>query len=279
MKRGLTRAGLGDVGTNEQFIALAAAYGFQSVDLNAADLAEPERVESIRASLEQHGVELGSFSLNVEWRTTDEAFRAGLPLLAAAAAGAAALGCTRCCTYVLPATDALPAPFLAQATKRLRVVAQLLGAYGIRLGLEFVGPHHLRTRWQHPFLWTMDDTLTWIDAIGESNVGLLFDVYHAYTTGLAPAELERLSAHQIVHVHINDAPDVPVEEVLDNQRLYTGEGVIDAAAYLQALQRIGYNGPVAQEVLLPAPPTDAAKTLLERSKAGFDRVFAKAGLN
>jgi sugar phosphate isomerase/epimerase len=279
MKRGLTRAGLGPVGTEEQFIALAAAYGFQSVDLDAAELASPERAASIRASLEQHGLEPGAFGLNAEWRTTDEAFRAGLPLLAAAAAGAASIGCTRCCTYVLPATDELPAPFLAKATKRLRIVAQLLDAFGIRLGLEFVGPHHLRTRWQHPFLWTLDDTLAWIEAIGERNVGLLFDVYHAYTTDLAPAELQRLSADQIVYVHINDAPDVPIAEVVDNERLYTGEGVIDAAGYLQALKRIGYTGPVAQEVLRPAPPTESVKTLLERSKAGFDRVFAEAGLN
>ncbi|SDC66453.1 Sugar phosphate isomerase/epimerase [Paenibacillus sp. UNCCL117] len=278
MKRGLTRAGLGDAGTTESFIARAAAYGFQTVDLGAQELADPEQAASIGASLKQHGIEAGSFGLPVEWRKTDEAFRAGLPLLAAAAAGAASIGCLRCCTYILPSTDELPAPFLAKATTRLRICAQLLGAYGIRLGLEFVGPHHLRTRWQHPFLWTMDDTLAWIDAIGEPNVGLLFDVYHAYTTGLAPAELDRLTAAQVVHVHINDAPDVPVEAVLDNERLYTGEGVIDAAAYLQALQRIGYDGPVAQEVLLPAAPTDSVEALLERSKAGFDRVFTAAGL-
>ena len=56
---------------------------------------------------------------------------------------------------------------MALATRRLRTCAQILGAYGIRLGLEFVGPHHLRTAWKHPFIWTLDETLDWIDAIGE----------------------------------------------------------------------------------------------------------------
>ncbi|WP_159886594.1 sugar phosphate isomerase/epimerase family protein [Paenibacillus puerhi] len=279
MKRGLTRAGLGDVGTTEQYIALAAAYGFQTVDLGAQELADPKQAEEIRASLQRRRIEAGAFGLPVEWRTTDEAFREGLPLLVAAAAGAAAIGCTRCCTYILPSTDELPAPFLAKATTRLRVCAELLGAYGIRLGLEFVGPHHLRSRWQYPFLWTMDETLDWIDAIGKPNVGLLFDVYHAYTTGLGAEELSRLNAGQIVHVHINDAPDVPVEAVVDNERLYTGEGVIDAVGYLRALQHIGYDGPVAQEVLLPSPPGESAEALVKRTKAGFERVFAEAGLS
>ncbi|MNR08034.1 Inosose isomerase [compost metagenome] len=214
----------------------------------------------------------------MEWRTTEEAFREGLPKLAQAAEAAAALGCTSCCTYVLPSTDLGAAHFMALATRRLRTCAQILGAYGIRLGLEFVGPHHLRTRWSNPFIWTMDETLDWIDAIGERNVGLLFDAYHWYTTGGTVADIERLRVDQIVHVHINDAPDVPVEDVLDNGRVYPGEGVIDLAGFLQGLQRIGYTGAVAQEILTAEAPTDTPERLAERSKAGFDKVYAAAGI-
>ena len=60
---------------------------------------------------------------------------------------------------------------MALATTRLRACANILGAYGIRLALEFVGPHHLRTQWKNPFIWTVQETLDWIDAIGEPNVG------------------------------------------------------------------------------------------------------------
>jgi sugar phosphate isomerase/epimerase len=179
---------------------------------------------------------------------------------------------------VLPSTDLGAAHFMALATRRLRTCAQILGAYGIRLGLEFVGPHHLRTRWQNPFIWTVDETLDWIDAIGERNVGLLFDSYHWYTNGGTVADIEKLRVDQIVHVHINDAPDVPVEEVLDNGRVYPGEGVIDLAGFLQGLQRIGYTGAVAQEILTAEAPTDSPESLAERSKAGFDKVYAAAGL-
>jgi sugar phosphate isomerase/epimerase len=81
-----------------------------------------------------------------------------------------------------------------------------------------------------------------------------------------------------VHVHINDAPDVPIAEVLDNGRLYPGEGVIDLAGFLRGLHTINYLGPVAQEILTASPPTDSPEVLLARSQAGFTKVFKAAGL-
>ncbi|HTG70684.1 MAG TPA: sugar phosphate isomerase/epimerase family protein [Candidatus Udaeobacter sp.] len=278
MLRGLTGAGLGRIESDERFIELAGEYGFQAVDLDAGALINRHGIEKARELLAQNGVVIGSIGLPVEWRTTEEAFLEGLEKLAGAAAAAAALGCTRCCTYILPSTDLKAARFMALATRRLRTCAQILGAYGIRLGLEFVGPHHLRTRWANPFIWTLEETLEWIDAIGESNVGLLFDAYHWYTNGLTIADIEALRADQIVHVHINDAPDVPVEEALDNGRIYPGEGVIDLVGFLKALDRIGYKGAVSQEILTAEAPLQSPEELVLRSKAGFDKVFGEAGL-
>ncbi|MCA0753641.1 sugar phosphate isomerase/epimerase [Paenibacillus sp. N4] len=278
MLRGLTGAGLGRLESDEQLIKLASEHGFQAVDLDAAGLIERHGVEGARELLDSHRVVIGSIGLPVEWRTTEEAFLEGLERLVPAAAAAAALGCTSCCTYILPSTDLKAAHFMALATRRLRTCAQILSAYGIRLGLEFVGPHHLRTRWANPFIWTLEETLDWIGAIGESNVGLLFDAYHWYTNGLTVADIEALSAEQIVHVHINDAPDVPVEQALDNGRIYPGEGVIDLAGFLRGLNNIGYKGAVSQEILTAEPPNQSPEELALRSKAGFDKVFGAAGL-
>jgi sugar phosphate isomerase/epimerase len=279
MLKGLTRAGLGEIGNDEQFIELASKYGFKSVDLDAKGvIAHFGGAAKTNERLKQKGLIVGAIGLPVEWRSTDEIFRSDLVKLAEAAEAAASIGCTRCCTYVLPSVDMNAAHFMALATKRLRLCAQILSAYGIRLGLEFVGPHHLRTHWKNPFIWTMEETLDWIEAIGEPNVGLLLDAYHWYTNGLTVADIERLRAEQIVYVHINDAPDVPVAEVLDNGRLYPGEGVIDLAGFLRALHTIGYLGPVSQEILTASPPTDSPESLLVRSQSGFTKVYKAAGL-
>ncbi len=278
MLRGLTRAGLGDVGSDQRLIELAAQYGFDAVDLDAKGFVSEYGVERAKELLQVNNIKLGSIGLPVEWRSTDEVFRNGLKALAESAAAAADLGCTACCTYILPSTDLQPAHFMALAVKRLRICAQLLDGFGIKLGLEFVGPHHLRTRWKHPFIWTQEETLDLIAAIGTPNAGLLFDAYHWYTNGQDAADIAKLEPSQIVHVHINDAPDVPMEQALDNGRLYPGEGVIDLAGFLRGLQEIGYDGIVAQEILTAAKPTEAAEQLVQRSKTGFDKVFAEAGI-
>ncbi|WP_067931691.1 sugar phosphate isomerase/epimerase family protein [Alicyclobacillus kakegawensis] len=281
MQKGLTRAGVGAVGSLEAFIELAAAYGFTSVDAAGEELVglvERHGQEGALALLREHGVSIGSMGLVVEWRRTEAEFRAGLSLLAQHAAVASALGCTRSCTYILPSTDENPAHFLAIATRRLRACAEILGAFGMRLGLEFVGPHHLREAGRHPFIWDLHSTLDWITAIGKDNVGLLLDAFHWYTTGATVDDIRALHSRQIVHVHINDAKDVPVSEVRDNDRLFPGEGVINLVGFLRALADIGYDGPVAQEVLTPAPLTEDSRVLAARSQAAFARLFSAAGV-
>lgn len=278
MLQGLTRAGLGKIETDEQFIELASRYQFQSVDLEAIKLVDSMGVDKASERLQELNLTIGAISLPVEWRADEEQFLKGIAELPAASAAAAALGCTRCCTYILPSTDFTAAHFMAVATKRLRICANILGAYGIRLGLEFVGPHHLRTQWKNPFIWTLDETLDWIDAIHEPNVGLLFDAYHWYTNGLNISDILHLRPEQIVHVHINDAKDIPIDQVLDNDRVYPGEGVIDLVGFLKGLHDIGYEGPVSQEILSLNAPTDTPEELVNRSRKAFDKVFQAAGI-
>lgn len=278
MLKGLSRAGLGNIGSDERFVALAGEYGFQTVDIDAKGLIERNGLEGARKLLDDNRVSIGSIGLSVEWRASEEKFLSGLAKLAEEAAAAASLDCRSCCTYILPATDFKAAHFTVLATRRLRTCAQILGAYGIRLGLEFVGPHHLRTAWANPFLWTMHETLDWIAAIGEPNVGLLFDAYHWYTNGHTLEDILALTPDQIVHVHINDAPNVAVEAALDNGRIYPGEGVIDLGGFLKALNAIGYKGSVTQEILSAEAPKEEAEALLARSRAGYDKVYRAAGL-
>ncbi len=282
MIKGLTQAGIGNIDTIEQFIQLASKYGFGSIDSggsNCIDFIEKHSVEGAKAFLKDHHIQIANIGLSVEWRQTDEVFRKGLTQLTKDAEAASALGCTTCCTYVLPSTDLNAAHFMALATKRLRLCADILGTHGIRLGLEFVGPHHLRTKWKHPFIWDMPSTLDWIDALHAPNVGLLFDAYHWYTNESTIEDIHALNASQIVHVHINDAPDLPIPDVLDNGRLYPGEGVIDLPGFLRALNHIGYKGSVSQEILTQEPPQGKPEELIKKSAAAFDKVYTEAGLS
>lgn len=273
----LTRAGLGAVGPLDAFLDLAQRHGFGAVDPDGEELAVwlgSQGLAACQDALARRQLRLGAIGLAVEWRDDEATFNAGLPALVRQAQAAAALGVKACVTYVLPATDQPAARFLAAATRRLRTAARVLGAFGLRLGLEQVSPHHLRTLWKNPLLWDQPGLLDWVDAIGETNVGLLLDPYHWYTSGADPADLAALSDRHIVHVHFNDAKDGPVEALLDNDRVYPGEGVIPLTAYLQGLSRAGYTGFVSQEVLTRTPPAEAPDVLAARSAAAFRKFGA-----
>ena len=66
---------------------------------------------------------------------------------------------------------------------------------------------------------------------------------------LRPAHLLTLKASDVVMCHLNDAPkDIPVAQQVDSRReLPCATGVIDVKAFLGALIKIGYDGPVACE--------------------------------
>ncbi|MDQ3814112.1 MAG: sugar phosphate isomerase/epimerase, partial [Armatimonadota bacterium] len=109
------------------------------------------------------------------------------------------------------------------------------------------------------------------------NVGLLVDCWHWYTSGGTTMDLASIPVEQVVHIHINDAPDIPRDEQVDNVRLLPGaSGVIDIVGFLKTLKAIGCDGPVAVETFsdeLRALPSDEAAA---RAAAAVTQVFQAA---
>lgn len=285
MKTALNGAGLNAGGLGfEGFVELAARHGFDGVDfgLGGAKRMADERggAGAVRDLLAEKGVAPATFGLEVDWRKKDEsafndslaAFKEKLPI-------AREIGATRCCTWLPPSVgaDVAMSDWEEQTVRRFRVIARLLADHGVRFGLEWVGPQHLRVGEgaMGPNLWvhTLDGTTALIDQIGERNVGLLVDCYHCYATGIGEAEIAKLSNAQIVHVHVNDAKkDVPVEAIRDGDRVLPGEGAIDLAGFLRGLRSAGYTGFVAAEVLAPQPIADDPETAAERVRAALRNV-------
>ncbi|MCR8659937.1 sugar phosphate isomerase/epimerase family protein [Paenibacillus endoradicis] len=249
MLKALTRAGLGRVESEVELITYAAAYGFDAVELDPCQLHKECGLDQAKQLLDEKNIVAAAFSLAVNWQDSEKAFQEDLQQLPHRAYAASMLGSTVCCTYILPSTDLDLVTFSFHAVRRLRICAQILQPYGIKLAIEFVGPHHLRTAWKYPFIHTMEDTLFLIDAIALPNVGLLIDSYHWHCNNMNTTQLKLLNAQDIAYVHINDAKPLPIEQLVDNDRLYPGDGVIDLVAFLEAIHSTGYQGIVAQEIL------------------------------
>lgn len=274
----LNPGAIGVTATLEEGIELAAAHGFDGLHFNIAEAAGlgAGRVRDLSA---ETGVRLSAFGFPVDFRGGDPEYERGMERLPELAAAAEQLGVQRTATWLLPWSDELPfGDNFAFHRDRLKPAAAILADRGIRFGLEYVAPETTRAGRKHPFVHTMAQTLQLCAAVG-GNAGLLADSWHWHTARETAEDLRALTAETVVDVHVNDAPDLPVEAQVDHVRAMPGEtGVIDIAAFLGALDEIGYDGPVMAEPFSERvrglPPGEACAETM----ASLRKVRSRAGL-
>jgi sugar phosphate isomerase/epimerase len=240
----------------KEYIALAQKNGFGGIEFGIEEvvrLGQETSLAGVKELFNSANVTPANFGLPVDWRKDEATFQEGLGRLPNLARAAQEIGCARTCTWLPPAINDDPLAFRNQIRERFRQIATVLGDHGIRFGLEWVGPRTLRhgpgAMGANEFIWNIPGTLELIADIDSphENVGLLADSFHWFTTGASVEDIEALTPAQIVHVHLNDAPDRPRDEQMDFERLLPGEGVIDLRGFLGSLQKIGYDGPAAVE--------------------------------
>jgi sugar phosphate isomerase/epimerase len=259
-----------------EFARLAAKVGYPGVDVDLG-AAMKAGLPATNALLEELKIKPAAINLPVEFRKDDATFGKDLDQLGDAASFSAALGCPRMITWLMPSSKTPKAELRALYLKRFRACADVLARSHVRLGLEFLGPLHLRQQEPYEFIWRMPEMLAFARECGP-NVGLLLDVWHWHHAGATTDDIIKAGKDGIVHVHFNDAPKLPPDQIRDNERLMPGEGVINLVGFLRALQQIGYQDALSVEVfgkfLEKMTPEDAARRALEASRG----VMQKAGV-
>ena len=243
---------IGVSGDARKVISWASQFGFESIEPPTSFLAKlsDADLQAYRDEMNPKKLAWGAAGLPVEFRGTDAAFDQGMKSLPDFAKSLQRAGVTRVATWLTPGHRSLTymANFRLHA-RRLREAARVLGDSGIRLGLEYVGPKTAWSTSRFPFIHTMAEMKDLIAEMGRDNVGFLLDSWHWYTAQETEADLLTLKASDVVMCHLNDAPkDIPVTQQVDSRReLPCATGVIDVKAFLGALIKIGYDGPVACE--------------------------------
>lgn len=146
----------------------------------------------------------------------------------------------------------------------LRRVGDRLRHTGTNLTLEFM-----------PFsnIPTLDLARRAVEEAGRDDIGLLLDVWHVARAGVPYSELEGLPEGLVNHVEIDDAPKQPWTDLAQETihgRLLPGKGTLEVSAFLEAVVRGGYRGPIGVEVISEAhralPLRDAAGAAAEAAK-------------
>jgi sugar phosphate isomerase/epimerase len=264
-------------------IAAAQQGGFEGVEFNVrevADLVDQHGAEYVKGLFAEANLKPAGWGVGIDWRS-DTKWQQGLNELSRLAAAAAAIGCPRALSGVMPGSnDYSFDENYRMHVERFTPIASILADNGCWLGLEFISPKTLRASLRYPFLYTMGEVLDLGSKIG-SNVGVLLDIWHWYTSYGTLEEIRALRPEQVVYVHVNDAPaDIHVDEQMDLVRDLPGAtGVLDVVGFLHALRDIGYDGPVTPEPFkkeLKDLSSDAER--LKVVNAAMDKIFQLAGI-
>lgn len=143
----------------------------------------------------------------------------------------------------------------------LQQVARRARGLGVTLCVEPLN------RFETYFLNTQEDAVRLIEEIGEPNVRVHFDTFHANIEERDPIKALKGLSTRLGHVHISE-----------NDRGVPGNGHVDWRATLLALKEIGYNGWLTIESFAQPEPQLAIAACIWRDLAPSGDSLAREGL-
>jgi 2-keto-myo-inositol isomerase len=257
-------------------IRVAHTAGFDFVEIWAAKLRKFLQTKSaadLRKLFDENALEPLSINSieHVTFRTPAEfeAIKAECEELSALAAELR-------CPYIVVVPGRLPeqAPSLEEiideSVRVLTELSDIAGRHEIGLGFEFLG----QTDCSVQTLELADEIVRRVD---RPNVGLVIDSFHFYAGGSTFDMIEGITPESLFIFHINDAENLPREQLRDSHRLLPGLGILPLAEMFQAFKRIGYDRVASVEIFRPDYwESDPLKLALE-AKAATERVLGMTG--
>jgi 2-keto-myo-inositol isomerase len=159
---------------------------------------------------------------------------------------AAAIGCA-CIVVVpgrLPDGGASRETVIDESVRVLNEMCDISGRHGVSLAVEFLGQTDCSVQ-------TLDLAAEIVREAGRQNLGVVIDSFHFYAGGSTIAMIEQLDPELIQIFHINDAEDLPRDQLEDRHRLLPGLGILPLREIVSAFRRIGYDKVASVEIFRP----------------------------
>ena len=153
------------------------------------------------------------------------------------------------CPYVVVVPSPLPegkseSDVIKESAVTLTELSEIAERFNVALAFEFLGQPQCSVQ-------TLDVASRIVEATGRTNVGLVIDSFHFYAGGSTIESIERLDAEKLFIFHINDAEDLPREELEDRHRLLPGLGILPLGEIVGALKEAGYDRVASVEIFRP----------------------------
>ena len=144
----------------------------------------------------------------------------------------------------LPTAGASRVEVIAESVRVLRELCDIAARHDVALAFEFLGQTDCSVQ-------TLDLAHEIVRATGRPNLGLVIDSFHFYAGGSTIEMIEAIDPKLIYVFHINDAENLPREQLLDKHRLLPGLGILPLREMLTAFRKIGYDKVASVEIFRP----------------------------
>jgi D-psicose/D-tagatose/L-ribulose 3-epimerase len=221
----------------ELAISSTARAGYDLIEIPALD---PSRIDvaSTRAMLERHGLQAGvSLGLAPESDINSEDVARvdrGRDTLMRALEVSSGVGSKYLGGVIFGAMTKYSGPTTERARANsvavIKELAQEAQGSGTTIGLEFVN------RYESNLLNTAQQTLDYLDLVGEDNVVVHADVYHMNIEESDFRTPILACGERLGYVHVGES-----------HRGYLGTGTINFPEFFGALKEVGYSGPITFE--------------------------------
>lgn len=129
-----------------------------------------------------------------------------------------------------------------RAADDLRELGELADGFGVNVGFEALawGRH----------IWDYRDAWEVVRRVDHPRVGIILDSFHLLARGLPVDPIQSIPADRITFVQIADAPriDMDLLQLSRHFRCFPGQGDLDIASFMAALQATGYDGWLSHEI-------------------------------
>lgn len=224
-------------------LAIAAKIGFSGVRIRGNDVKEfgadgssPTQLRALMQDLHLVSRAYVTESEVYDWHLLDPSLTANAARMRAAIQTGVAIGADCGLFPVMQAEGSID-----QLLTNFNWLCDLGAEQDFRIGLEFIG--HVPK---------MADLATAWEVVSKADHpygGLVIDMFHFYRGGSRLADLSRIPGNRIFVVDIDDAMDLPRQELLGyKHRVYPGQGVAPVADIVRRLCEQGFDGPYCVEL-------------------------------
>lgn len=169
----------------------------------------------------------------------------------------------------VPNRDITRAEVIAESVRALGELCDIAARHNVSLAFEFLGQPDCSV----PTLGLAHEI---VRATERKNLGLVIDSFHFYAGGSTIEMVEALDPNLLYVFHINDAENLPREQLLDKHRLLPGLGILPLGDLLHAFRKIGYDKVASVEIFRPEywerDPFELANDALSATKRVLETV-------